>query len=133
MSKSKETRTLKVALTQRDILEMTDRAATLHKEANRLRVEAKNKADAYKKDINLMDSEHSKLQGYIYDKEEPRPVECQWFLNRRLKKRILRRLDTMQAVDHRPLEDEDMQEDMFKENEILEDPMMIEPENKTLE
>lgn len=133
MSKSKETRTLKVALTQRDILEMTDRAATLHKEANRLRVEAKNKADAYKKDINLMDSEHSKLQGYIYDKEEPRPVECQWFLNRRLKKRILRRLDTMQAVDHRPLEDEDIQEDMFKENEILEDPMMIEPENNTLE
>lgn len=133
MSKSKETRTLKVALIQRDILEMTDRAATLHKEANRLRVKLRNESDVLKTEIKLADSEHSKLQGYIYDKEEPRPVECQWFINKRLKKRILRRLDTMHAVDHRPLEDDDMQEDLFREEEILEDPIMNEPEHKNLE
>lgn len=133
MSKSKETRTLKVALTNKDILDMTERAATLHKEANRLRVKLKNESDLIKNDIKLCDSEHSKLQGYIYDKEEPRPVECQWFVNRRLKKRILRRLDTMHAIDARPLDDDDLQVDMFEENELQEDPVVIEPENKVLE
>jgi len=135
MSRLKEIRTLPVKLTESDILEMADRASSLHKEAGRLAVEAKNKAETYKSTVTLINSEFSRLQEYIYNKEEPRKIDCQWYINKALKARVLRRLDTMAAIDSKPLEEGDLQQDLFEQGEEkpLEDPIAIEPEHKTLE
>ena len=135
MSRLKEIRTLPVKLTDPDILGMSDRASSLHKEAGRLAGEAKRVGQEYKESINLINSEFSRLQEYIYNKEEPRKIECQWYINKALKTRVLRRLDTMQAIDSKPLEEGDLQQDLFEQGEEKpqEDPVIVQSEHKAME
>lgn len=135
MGKATEIRTLPVKLDDSDILEMADRASSLFKEAGRLAYEAKQAAAKSKEEVQDLKGEYAKLQGYIYNREEPRKTDCQWFINKNIKRRVLRRLDTMEVVTTRELEEEDLQMDLFKEGEekLQEDPVTVEPENKNME
>lgn len=135
MSQSKETRTLPVNLTNAELQDMGNRASGLFKESTELEVKRKQADTKAKNEISLIESEFSKLQRYIYEKKEPRPVDCMWFINRPLKVKVLRRLDTMQAIETIPLKAEDLQDDLFngEVKEKLEDDPGNHPNSKVID
>lgn len=103
-------RMLPVALSDADILEMSDNLGKKLLELEEAETERKTLANAAKMKCDALASEVSNLGKCVREKSEERPVDCEWTYHQpRPGMKQLVRLDTAEVIDERDMSDKDKQ------------------------
>lgn len=104
-----EFRSLPVPLTDDELKLRADQLATRVKDKNAIETEKKAANDGFKTRLTDAEDDIQKLSTTVKTKQEHRPVECSWVENLKGYTMELRRSDTGQVVDSRPMSHDERQ------------------------
>jgi len=115
--KFKETRTLKVKLTDPEVLEFADQLARSVDESTRLEEEKKALTDSFKAKITEVEAKIQKLTNYVRNRYDYRPVDCEQTMDNNKGTSVIVRIDTNEVIEERNLTYEERQGNLFKDDE----------------
>jgi len=117
IKKFKETRTLKVLLTDQEVLDFADQLARAVDETNRLEEEKKSLSDSFKAKITESEAKIQKLTNYVRNRYDYRPVDCEQTMDNNEGTASTVRLDTGETIEERQLTYEERQGKLFTDEE----------------
>lgn len=103
-------RHLPVKLTEDEFIAFATELADVDIQIDNVEVEKKNAADGFKNRIGGLVSRKSSLRSIVKNKVEYREVPCKWTKDWASESVLLRRLDTQEVIDVRPMTGEELQE-----------------------
>jgi uncharacterized protein (UPF0335 family) len=109
------TKTLKVSLTEAEILEFADQLARAVDNVTRLEEEKKTLVDSYKAKITEAEAATQKLTNLVRNKYDFRPVDCEQTMDNNEGTSKTVRLDTGETIEDRKLTYEERQGKLWEE------------------
>lgn len=103
------TKTLLVKLTEKELLEFSDKLASLNQDLTQTDLEKKEISADYSAKEKSLQSNIASTSRIIVNKEEYRKIDCQWVFNNKKNIKNLKRLDTNEIIDTKDITDEDRQ------------------------
>lgn len=107
----KENRTLKVKLTDDEVLQRARDLIEADEEIERIDAEKKESAENFAEMKKEQLARKTKARGAVKDGEEDREVECQWEPDWKAKQWLLKRLDTGETIEASTMDADDLQID----------------------